>query len=176
MAAVVEPQPGDYFVTATAGRLIDRIAARLIRWGTDSTVNHAGLYVGNGTIVEAVGKVRYNDVTAYPDAIWCTGRLPEHLTPDAAQRKLIVNRAHDLIDRKYSWLDIIAIGLAQRRLGKVVNSRTWWARRVSGDGHYICSQAVDVEYQAAGIQLFGDGRLPGLVSPQDLDALLTSES
>ena len=171
MNAAAEPLPGDYFVTATAGRLIDRIAARLIRWGTNSPVNHAGLYVGNGTIVEAVGRVRYNDISAYPDAIWSTGRLPAHLTPDADQRKLIVNRAHDLIGRKYSWLDIVAIGLAQRRLGQVVDSRTWWARRVSNDGHLICSQAVDVEYQAGAIQFFQD-RLAGLVSPQDLNGLL----
>lgn len=172
----VEPLPGDYFVTATAGRLIDRIAARLIRFGTDSAVNHAGLYVGDGTIVEAVGRVRYNDISAYPDAIWSTGRLPAHLTPNDDQRRLIVNKAHDLIGRKYSWLDIIAIGLAQRRLGRIVNSKTWWARRVSADGRYICSQAVDVEYQAGGIQFFDDGRLPGLVSPQDLDALLLPEA
>lgn len=172
----VEPLPGDYFVTSTAGRLIDRIAARLIRFGTDSAVNHAGLYVGEGTIVEAVGRVRYNGISAYPDAIWSTGRLPAHLTPNDEQRRLIVNKAHDLIGRKYSWLDIIAIGLAQRRLGRVVNSKTWWAKRVSNDGKLICSQAVDVEYQAGGIQFFDDGRLPGLVSPEDLDALLLPES
>lgn len=170
-----QPLPGDYFVTATAGRLIDRIAAWLIRFGTNSAVNHAGLYVGDGVIVEAVGKVRYNEITAYPDAIWSTGRLPAHLTLTAAQRQLIVNKAHDLIGAKYSWLDIIAIGLAQKRLGRVVNSRTWWARRVSADGHYICSQAVDVEYQAGRIKLFDDDRLPGLVSPQDLEGLLLPE-
>lgn len=171
-----EPTPGDFFVTATAGRLIDRIAAWLIRFGTNSNVNHAGLYIGDGVIVEAVGKVRYNEITAYPDAIWSTGRLPAHLTPTAQQRQAIVNKAHDLIGTPYSWLDIIAIGLAQRRLGQVVNSRTWWARRVSADGRYICSQAVDVEYQAGGIEFFDDGRLPGLVSPEDLEELLLPES
>ena len=170
-----EPQPGDFFVTKTGGPWLDRTAAWAIRWGTDSPVNHAGLYVGNGVIVEAISKVKYGSVDEYPDAIWSTGRLPVHLTPNAEQRKLIVNRAHDLIGRKYSWLDIIAIGLAQRRLGATVNSRTWWARRVSNDGHLICSQAVDLEYQAGSIALF-QGRLPGLVSPQDLYELLLPEA
>jgi hypothetical protein len=175
------PLPGDYAVTRTSGRLIDRIAAWAIRFDTatkvdgkwvDAQVNHAFLYVGDGVIVEAVGKVRYNDLSAYPDAIWSTGRLPAHLTPDATQRQQIVNRAHDLIGRRYNWLDIVAIGLAQRRLGQVVSSRTWWARRVGNDSRLICSQAVDVEYLAAEIHLFRDGRIPGLVSPQDLDGLL----
>lgn len=181
VTGTVEPDVGDYFVTATSGRLLDRAAAFLIRWGTarrvegrwaDSRWNHAGVYVGDGVIVEAVGRVRYNDTAAYPDATWSTGRLPAHLTPDPMQRQAIANRAHDLIGTPYSWLDLLAIGLAQRRLGAEVNSRTWWARRLSADGHLLCSQAVAVEYAAAGIDL-EPGTIPGLVSPADLGDLLT---
>jgi hypothetical protein len=170
--AAGEPVPGDYFVTATKGPLLDRIAARIIQWDTDSPVNHAGLYVGDGTIVEAVGRVRYGDIAQYPDAIWSTHRLPPELTPSLDQRRLIVNAARSLVGRKYNWLDILAIGLAQRRMGDLVDSRTWWARRVSDDSCLICSQAVDEEFLAAGINLFADGRLPGLVSPNDLLQLL----
>lgn len=172
----VRPKPGDYFVTATKGKLIDRIAARVIQWDTSSPVNHAGLYVGDDTIVEAVGEVKYGSITEYPDATWSTGRLPEHLTPTPAQRTRIVNAAHDMIGTPYSWLDIIAIGLAQKRMGRLVDSRTWSARRISGDGHVICSQVCDLAYQRAGIQLFNDGRLPGLVAPSDLLGLLSPES
>jgi hypothetical protein len=173
---MLQPQPGDFFVTATKGRLIDRIAARAIQWGTDSPVNHAGVYTGDGTIVEAVGKVQYGSISEYPDAIWSTGRLPGRLVPTLAQRRLIVNEAHRLIDTPYSWLDIIAIGLAQKRLGALVNSNTWWARRICGDGHLICSQLVDRTWLAGGIHLFADGRLPGLVSPADLNDLLEPQA
>lgn len=173
---MLQPQPGDYFVTATKGRLIDRIAARAIQWGTDSPVNHAGIYTGDGTIVEAVGEVRYGNVSEYPDAIWSTGRLPAVLVPTLEQRRKIINTAHNLIGTPYSWLDIIAIGLAQKRTGHLVTDRTWWARRISGDGHLICSQAVDQVYLAAGIHLFTDGRLEGLVSPGDLYDLLEPQA
>jgi len=175
------PQPGDYFVTRTAGPWYDRLAAWAIRWGTarridgrwhNAQYNHAGLYTGDGVIVEAVGRIRYNTLDAYPDAVWSTGRLPAHLAPDPEQRRLIVNKAHDLIGTPYSWLDLLAIGLAQKRAGAHVNSDTWWARRINSDGHLLCSQAVDVEYAAGEIALFDDGRLPGLVSPQDLGDLL----
>lgn len=171
-----QPQPGDYFVTKTTGRPTDRIAAKVIQWDTDSPVDHAGLYIGKGVIVEAVGHVRYGTVGEYPDAIWSTGRLPVELTPTRDQQRQIVNAALSMIGRPYSWLDILAIGLAQRRTGRLVDSNTWWARRVSGDGHLICSQTVDRAYLAADLHLFADGRLPGLVSPADLLGLLLPEA
>lgn len=176
----VEPEPGDYFCTKTAGPLLDRLAAFIIRWGTarhlnggwvNAPVNHAGLYVGNGVIVEAVGKVKYGAIEEYPDADWSTGRLPADLTPSAAQRKQIVAAAHDMIGRPYGWLDILAIGLAQKRVGAHVTSNTWWARRLSSGKTLICSETVEKAYAQAGIQLC-PGTLPGLVSPEDLDALL----
>lgn len=175
-----EPTPGDFFVTKTAGPWYDRLAAFIIRWGTARRVdshwrnadyNHAGLYAGNGVIIEAVGRIRYNNLDAYPTAVWSTGRLPAHLTPNAEQRRRIVNRGHDLISTPYSWLDLLAIGLAQKRVGARVNSNTWWARRISSDGHLLCSQAVAVEYRAGDIDL-ESGVIPGLVSPQDLGDLL----
>lgn len=171
----VEPVRGDFFVTATSGRLLDRIAARLIRWGTNSPYNHAGLYIGDGVIVEAVGRVRYGNIAEYPDAAWSTGRLPARLTPTDAQRDQIVASARALIGTPYSWLDLVAIAFAQRRLGSLVNSNTWWAKRISANGHFICSQVVDACYGDAGIQLLDDGRLSGLVAPSDLAELLLPE-
>jgi hypothetical protein len=69
-------------------------------------------------------------------------------------------------------LDLLAVGLAQKRTGHVVTGREWWVKRLSDNGRLICSQAIDVEYLKAGIHLFTDGRLSGLVSPGDLDRLL----
>lgn len=188
----VQPQIGDYFLTRTSGPLLDRLAAWFIRWWTarknaqrvwqSSDINHAGTFVGptgeypEGAIVEAVRRVRYNSVNAYPDAIWSTGRLPAELTPSAAQRQQIVASAHLMVGDRYNTVDLLAVGLAQPRAGEIVTSRTWWAKRLNRDGRYICSQAVDQQYLDAGINLFEDGRLPGLVAPQDLEEILLPES
>ena len=181
-------KPGDYFITKTGGPLLDRLAAWFIRWWTarknaervwkSSDVNHAGTYVGptaeypEGAIVEALRRVRFSSVGSYPDAIWSTGRLPADLTPTDEQRALIVRSATLMVGDKYNTVDLLAVGLAQPRADGIVNDRTWWARRLNRDGREICSQAVDEQYLDAGIHLFKDGRLPGLVAPQDLDAIL----
>jgi hypothetical protein len=188
VTAAVAPKPGDFFVTRTSGPLLDRLAAWFIRWWTarknaqrvwkSSDVNHAGTFIGptadypEGAIVEAVRRVRYNSVNAYPDAKWSTGRLPEHLTPTDAQRQAIVHAAALMVGDRYNTIDILAVGLAQPRADGIVNSDTWWAKRLDHDGREICSQAVDQQYLNAGISLFNDGRLPGLIAPQDLEALL----
>lgn len=184
----VEPKPGDFFVTRTRGPLLDQLAAWFIRWWTarkdlqrkwkSSDVNHAGTYIGptadypEGAIVEALRRVRYSSVNSYPDAIWSTGRLPAHLTPDDRQRRMIVASAEDMVGDRYNTLDLLAVGLAQPRAGQLVTSSTWWAKRLNRDGREICSQAVDQQYLDAGIHLFDDGRLAGLIAPQDLDEIL----
>jgi cell wall-associated NlpC family hydrolase len=181
---VAEPLPGDYLVTKTGGPWLDRLAAWLIRWGTarringgwvDAPINHAAVYVGDGVIVEAVGKVRYGTIDEYPDATWSTGRLPAEPHPSPSQRKLIADAAHDMIGRPYGWLDILAIGLAQKRAGHIVTARTWWAKRLNSGRTLICSEIVEKAYMAAGITLV-PGSLPGLVSPEDLDALLLPDA
>lgn len=182
------PDPGDFFVVKTRGPLRDRLSTSVIDWFTarhnghggwiDAPVNHAGLYVGptrlhpEGAIVEAVGQVRYGSVLDYPDAIWSTGRLPDHLTPTALQRRTIVQSATSRVGDPYNFLDLLAIALAQDRVGHAVTGREWWVKRLSNDHREICSQLVDAAYHDAGIQLFPDGRLPGLVSPNDLNDLL----
>lgn len=184
----VQPEPGDYFVTRTAGPLRDRIAAWFIRYWTarrdlrrkwqPSDVNHAGTYIGptpdypEGAIVEAVRKVRYNSVSAYPDAIWSTGRLPAHLTPTPAQRLMIIASAEGMIGERYNTEDLLAVGLAQPRAGHLVDGDEKWVKRLSANNRKICSQAVDQQYLDASLHLFTDGRLPGLVAPQDLEELL----
>lgn len=182
------PQLGDFFVTATRGPLLDRIDAKVIDWVTarredngrwqDAKVNHAGLYVGptrqfpEGAIVEAVRRVRYSSILTYPDAIWSTGRLPAYLTPNPPQRRAIVEYARSRVGDKYNFLDLLAVGLAQERLGHHIDGDEWWVKRLSDDHREICSQLVDGAWHYAGIQLFADNRLPGLVTPNDLGGLL----
>lgn len=162
------PQLGAFGVTPTYGNWRDRLAAGLIRYGTNSPVNHAFLYVGTGKIVEAApGGARHNDADAYGDNVtW------SNLDLDDTTRAKIVAHAESLIGTPYGWADILAITLAQDRAGRHVNSHTWWVRRINNWRRLICSQLVDVAYQEAGIHLFTDGRLPGLVSPGDLYRLI----
>lgn len=185
-------KPGDYFVTRTSGPWLDRLAAWFIRWWTarknlqriwkPSDVNHAAIYVGptadfpEGAIVEALRRVKFSSVNSYPDAIWSTGRLPPHLTPTDEQRAQIVRSATLMVGDRYNTIDLLAVGLAQPRAGKCVTSSTWWAKRLNRDGREICSQLVDQAYLDAGIELFTDGRLPGLVAPQDLEEILLPAS
>jgi uncharacterized protein YycO len=167
----VQPMPGDFGLVKTGGQGFAGLVAWAIRFGTDAPVNHAFVYVGDGRIVEAEpGGACESSVDRYGDVVWSTGRLDVELT--TTQRWAIVQAALDAVGTPYGWLDIVAIALAQKRLGGLVDSDDWIARRISNDGTLICSQLVDVAYKAAGVGLFADGRLPGLVSPGDLYRLL----
>lgn len=171
----LQPLPGDFgLVGGRYGSPIDRLAHWAIRLGTDSTVNHAFLYIGDGLIVEAESRVRVAPVTEYRGITWSAGRLGR-LTPDHAQRRAIAAAARSYAGQPYNWADIVAIALAQRRLGRLVDGDERWVRRISADPRPICSELVDRAYLKAGIHLFSDGRLPGLVSPADLLALLAPE-
>lgn len=151
---------GDFGVTATGGT-----AAKLIRWGTQSSVNHAFVVIGGGYIIEAdPGGAKVNHLSNYPHAIFSTGSIS--LTD--VQRLAIVDAAHDLLGTPYGWPDIVCIALAQRRLGGLMTSSNPIAKRISREDRLICSQLVDKAYELAGVHLFTDGRLPGLVSPGDL--------
>jgi cell wall-associated NlpC family hydrolase len=139
-------------------------AAAGIRLVTGSTVNHAGVYVGNGLIVEAEpnGAVLSHSRN-YPDAIW--SRLD--LTPK--QRDAIAAAARAKVGTPYSWTDCAAIGLAKilgHALPPFVRSR------LSRPDRLMCSQLTDLCYHEAGVDLFADGRLPGDVSPGDLYDLI----
>lgn len=159
----MSPRIGDFGVVATGGT-----AARLIRWGTDSPVNHAFVYVGAGRIVEAepdgaavASASKYGDRPVWSDGV--------ELGLNTTARLKIAHAALTLVGTPYSWLDIVAITLAQPRLGSHEHVAAWISRHSSG---LICSQLVDVAYQRAGVVLFDDGRLPGLVSPGDLYDLI----
>lgn len=165
------PAPGDFGVTRTGG-----LAAAAIRWGTNSPVNHAFIYIGHGKIIEADPHgARVNNAAAYPGATWSTGRLPALLD---AERKAVVEAALHMAGTPYGWADIAAITLAQKRLGGLIDAdlaadrQPWIVRRLCRTDRLICSQLVDLAYERAGLHLYDDGRLPGLVSPGDLLALI----
>lgn len=165
------PQSGDFGVVSTsrAAPLPDRVAADAIQFDTQSPVNHAFVAVDDQTVIEAwPDGARYNLVASYPDALWSCLEL------SGRQRDEITLSAVDLLGIGYGWLDLVAVGIAQKRWSPLLRERwlagytPWWVRRVTGNTRLICSQLVDLCYQMAGVHLFHDGRLPGLVAPSDL--------
>lgn len=175
----------------------DNFVARAIRWFTgtkdqygrwnDAKVNHAFIYVGiiagydEPQIVESnPGGAVFSPWNKYGKrAVWLTHLdesgtgLPVFLSPQ--NRYAIVSWARSFAIKKvgYSYLDIVAIALAQRRIGEPIDPHNppWWVKRLADPRHLICSQLVDYAYEKAGVHLFSDGRLPGLVSPADLLSL-----
>jgi len=144
---------GDFGVVRTGGW-----AGALIRYGTQSPVNHAFVYIGDGRIVEAEpGGAVISSTDKYDKVIWSSLPLTD------TQRYLIVANAKKMVGVPYSWIDIAALALRTRGVkSSLVNHRIEKMNRL------ICSQLVDRAYELAGVHLFNDGRLPGEVTPGDL--------
>ncbi len=154
------PEPGDFLVVRTSGW-----AGRLIRWVTRSTVNHAGILVHDGRIIEArPSGAGY--AAPPPDALW------SHLPLTDEERGRIIAAATRFVGRPYSWLDCLCIGLADR-FGTHVPTAV--RNRLQRPDRMICSQLVDSAYLDAGVHLFADGRDPGAVSPEDLRVVIINE-
>ena len=168
----VQPLLGDFGLVHRAnGKWLDHVAQDLIEWGTDSPFCHAFVYVGNGQLVEAVRHVQVAPVTNYQDIVWSTGKLSPDHTPTDVQRQAIARAAMSFVGQNYNALDIVAIALAQTRLGHIVDGDEWWVKRLSDDHMQICSQLVVNSYRLGGLDL-APGKLSGLVSPGDLGKTL----
>lgn len=163
----VVPIAADFGLTQISGG-----AGRLIRFGQwlngDGFANfeHAFMYLGNGQIIEAEpGGARIRPVTEYAlqNVRWSTGHFS--LTPE--QRTRIAARARAFEGVPYSFADYAA--LAAHRLHIPVPGLNDF---IYDSQHVICSQLVDISYQAGPYQLFRDNRLPGDVTPGDLCKLL----
>ena len=111
------------------------------------------------------------------NTIWSNGY---GLTTPALQRPAITAAAEQLVGTPYGWGDIVAIALAQKRLGKwrrldaekPLEQQPWWVRRLARTDRLICSELVDLSCHMAGVILFDDMRPFGLVSPGDIGRLL----
>lgn len=147
-----------YFVQHGTG-----IGARLIQIVTRSPVNHAGVNIGPGQVIEALSAGATIGAEP-PDGIW------SHMTLTDQQRTDIATHARSMEGTPYGWLDVIALGVLQYgiRLPSVL-------RRVQRTDHLFCSQLVDEAYRRAGVHLFDDGRAPQDVTPGDLYDLIRKE-
>lgn len=200
MTNLSDLRPGDILTTPTYGNLLDRTLGRAIRFGTatqdptgkwvDAPVNHAAIYLGGGKIVEAQpGGAAISAWDKYGnDAVWSVNGLGQRQTDGSlrplppltsTQRDEIAGHACQMVGTPYGYLDIVAIGIGQRRMhleyvvdpAKPLADQPWWVRRITSPHTLICSQLADLAYARAGIELFADNRLPGLVSPNDIRGL-----
>jgi hypothetical protein len=150
---------GDFGLIATSD-----IFGRLIRLVTGGSVNHAFIVVNDSIIEMQPSGVKLSPIDQYgPKTIWVTVPLPP-LSDEA--RQLVVQAAQGLYQRqvRYSFKDIAA-----QLLYRTFHVRPrWLAEFISSTKSMVCSQSVDWCYSQAGVQLFNDGRLPGLVAPSDL--------
>lgn len=165
----MEPNPGDFFVVSIPGFIGWLI--RLGQWlagGGWSDYQHAGIYVGDGLVVEAEpGGARLARLEEYDGhAIsWSTAAI--RLTD--AQRTSITGAAYRLARDvvPYSALDYFAIAAHRFRLPV-----PFLRRYIASTHHMICSQLVDWCWQQGGVNLF-PGRWDGYVMPADLGSLIT---
>ena len=148
--------PGWIMLTRTGG-----LMGWAIRLFTHSSVNHAGVHIGGNLMVEMdpKGATEAPDGT-YRQAVWLRPPGSREQLEEIAMAAGRLYRRHEA----YSFVDIAA-QFAYRVLH--VRPR-WLAAFISSDRTMVCSQAVDWCALQAGVHLFTDGRLPGLVSPGDL--------
>lgn len=160
-------KPGDFGLTQIHGRV--GVAIRVGQWLMGdgfADYQHAFVLVEDGMVVEAEpGGARLAELAQY-DA----SRVAWYSCPPS-KAGLIRLAAVALIGTPYSFLDYAA--LAGVRLG--APAAQVLRRYVAGTGHMICSQLVDEAYRRAGVHLFDDGRLPGDVTPLDLNALILAQ-
>lgn len=161
------PKPGQFGLSRIGGWT--GIMVTLGQWliGDLSRYSHAFIVLDNGQVAEAMpGGLQINPLSRYDHKDVVYSDIP--LTDD--QRATIIATARGLKGRPYSYLEYLYLGLSHFR-----KCPKWIKRKVASSGNLICSQAVDYCYNAAGVRLFTDGRLPHDVTPGDLCRLLFAD-
>lgn len=168
-------QPGDFLLTTIDGFWAN-LGVRLgqAACGDWSRYSHAALYVGGPdrlAIEMAPGGLmvrEFSDFAGRPLAI-------SDWPLDISEREDIVGWAWDSYSGRngrqyYGWLNYPLIGLARLTGGRLPK---WAKRYLAAPDFQECSQWIDSAYLAAGVHLFSDDRLPGLVTPGDLTYVLS---
>jgi hypothetical protein len=168
-------------VTHPAGTIFTLRSGGFVGWTirllTRSRVNHAGICLGDAYTVEAqaAGAVRKVEHKVGSDvdfgvSLWV--RI-ERLAPGRSQ--LIADEAEKLLGTPYNFADLLAVAWACRNdpTGSPVKPNGW-QRRLMRDDRLICSQLVDLACLRARVHLFDDGRLPGAVTPGDIEVVLAN--
>jgi hypothetical protein len=137
-----------------------------IAWITRSHVSHTIVAISETECLgaEPLG-ARIRPISDFPDAIW------SHFNNDPGQTAAIVDWTYAHEGTPYSYLDDAAIGIA---LLSGIPTPGFVRRYLDDTGHYECAQLADLAYQAAGIHLFDDSRVPGAVFPGSYEPIWKS--
>lgn len=158
------PKPGDIYLTRFHGWFGWWLTGlQAIVAAAPSRYAHAGIFLGDGTVLSAQGKgARIDPVeTVLADRPLAVLRVPEWAED---RRDIIVGIAKAYVGHKYGFLAYLWIGLATLRI-----KPRWLRRAVSSEkSGLICSALVDRIWWHAGIGLFDDDRLFGAVKPGEL--------
>jgi hypothetical protein len=187
------PYPvGSFFLTKIGGRTGWWVGLMQAAAGIPSRWTHAGIIGSEGRTYEAgPGGVyigRLDDLKGKPhivcDAIvrhqLGEADLLDRVAATQLEREVrctAADQAHAHLGIGYSFLDYLALALLHLEkliTGRPTGQSSWWLtrwvrRRVQNSGHLICSAFVDHWSSHIGFELFDDGRLPGDVTPADLD-------
>lgn len=174
--------PGAFFLSVIPGLVGRGVSAAQAFARGGCLWTHAGLYLGNGSIIQAEpGGVRLRqlpDRLAQDPILWSDAPIQTALTEayralsgdlailelENLYRGRVVEAAITLVDSPYAWLDIVTIAAAEWRIPGWEKLRA----HTNTSGRYLCSSFVDHAYDMAGIHLFTDKRPPGQVTPADL--------
>lgn len=175
--------PGSMFLTRIQGRTGWWVGTAQALLGMPSEWTHAGIVGPHGVTYEAapggVHEGHVDDLQGRPHIVCdapvrlavAAANLPDVEARGEYERQLreaVVFAAREMLGTPYSFLDYVALALYHLAPNAPV---TKWARsRVQSSGHLICSAFDDRTFDRAGIHLYDDGRLPGDVTPSDLDA------
>lgn len=158
-----KPKPGDFGLSIIGGSVGYWVGIGQHLIGDGSRYTHAFVVLDDNTVMEAMPKgARIASLNDYMGKA-----VFSKISLTAAQREAIVAQARKLEKTPYSFLDYLALALAN------YNVKTPKLRKyIENKGHMICSQLVDYCYQKAGVHLFNDNRLPQDVTPGDLANML----
>jgi hypothetical protein len=163
------PQPGDIFITTIHGRVgagigfAESLLELVERWKAhvDTVWRHAGIYVGDGLVIEAEpGGARLASLSQYDTdpVLWL--RCP----PDKGAA--VAAAALTLKGIGYSYLAYDAITLHALHI-----PFPGLEAFIKDGNHAMCSQLADRAAMLGGWNLYDDGRWEGWVSPVDLALL-----
>lgn len=174
-------QPGDFCCVPISGDVGHLISiGQWLDGNGFSDYDHAEIFIGEA---DTDGPYGYT-IGAYPGGAAKVAlpvepeKLPNSIWSSEAnfdisdlQRNVIIAIAKDMIGTPYSALDYFAL-VTHRLHVPAIGLKSY----ISSSKHMICSQLVDYVYKQAGVQLFGDDRWPGYVTPGDLADLIREKT
>jgi hypothetical protein len=165
-AVTYGPQPGDIFITTIHGQVGAGIGlaedvlqlVEHVKKHMDTKWRHAGVYVGDGMVVEAEpGGARLAALSQYDTDPMLWVPCPEQY------RTGVAAAARTLEGVPYSYLDYDAVTMHALHI-----PAPGLKGYIADSGHMMCSQLADHAALMGGWHLFDDGRWEGYVTPIDL--------